>query len=123
MARDPHIEERLQRWAQYVQVGDGSGFPVMSVLHPAWQPPSPGQTPTMKAVPASDVRETHRAISRLSTRLRNTVVMHYVLRGPLDDQAARLGCAPQTVHARIDIAHRLLAQSLSQGFCNIEQLG
>jgi len=34
MARDMKIELRLLRWAAAVTVGDGSGFPTMSVLHP-----------------------------------------------------------------------------------------
>ena len=45
-ARDERIEARLQRWARWVTVGDGSGFPTMSVLHREWTPPSPGTTPT-----------------------------------------------------------------------------
>lgn len=108
MARDAVIEARLQRWAQYVSVGDGSGFPVMSVLHPQWQPPTPGTTPTLKVARVSDVRETHRAIGTLSQRLANTLVVHYCLRLSVAEQAQRLDCAVRTVHERIDTAHRLL---------------
>lgn len=122
MARDPKIEERLQRWAQAVTVGDGAGYPAMSMLHPQWQPPAPGQTPTLKVAPASDARETHRAIERLSQRLRNTIVVHYVFKGTLAEQASRLECAEATVHARIEEAHRRLAVVLGS-FCNIEEPG
>ena len=108
MARIDAIEARLVRWAQHLVVGDGSGFPTMCVLHPQWQPPAPGQTPTMKVSHATDARETHRAIGLLSMRLANTLVVHYVLKLPLAEQAARLGCTPSTVIARIDLAHRLL---------------
>lgn len=114
MARDPRIEERLVRWAAGVTVGDGNGFPAMSVIHPEWQPPSPGTTPTMKVSSASDVRATHAAIGRLSMRLRNTIVVHYCYGGPMDEQAARLDCEVVTVHARIDQAHRELSALLAE---------
>lgn len=122
MARDAAIEARLQRWAQAVTVGDGSGFPTMSVLHREWSPPSGGMTPSMKVAPASDVMQTHRALGKLSLRLRNTVVVHYCLRLPMELQAERLECAVDTVHGRVEQAHRQLAAVL-QGqdhaeFCN-----
>jgi DNA-directed RNA polymerase specialized sigma24 family protein len=108
MARDPHIEARLQRWAAAVTLGDGSGYPAMCVLHPEWQPPAPGVTPTLKSAPASDARATHRAIERLSMRLRNTIAVHYCQRLSLAEQALRLECAESTIHARIEQAHREL---------------
>ena len=110
MARDRLIEARLQRWAQWLNVGDGSGYPVISVLHPEWQPPSPGITPTMKSVAGGDERSTHRAVARMSQRLANTLVVHYVMRLPVATQAERLGCTEGTVHARVDLAHRMLAE-------------
>jgi DNA-directed RNA polymerase specialized sigma24 family protein len=114
MARDSGIEERLQRWADWLNVGDGSGYPVTSVLHPHWQPPSPGITPTMKVSSFNDARQTHRAVGRLSRRLSNTLVVHYCLKLPLTEQARRLECSEQTVVARVELAHRrLLAE-----FCN-----
>lgn len=131
MARIPDIEARLLRWAQGVTLGDGSGFPSMSVLHPEWQPPSPGVTPTLKALPGSDVLETHRAISRLSERLIVTLVLHYILKPPLAEQARMLDCGEATVYARVERAHGLLAEGLMsislverlKGFCNIEKVG
>lgn len=123
MARDPKIEERLQRWAQAVTVGDGNGYPAMSMLHPQWQPPAPGQSPTMKVATGSDAKQTHRCIEQLSQRLRNTVVVHYVIKGTLAEQAARLECAEVTVHARVEEAHRRLAVLLAGSYCNIEEVG
>lgn len=110
MARIEWVEQRLRDWAQWLKVGDGSGYPHMSVLHPEWQPPSPGQTPTMKVAPSSSARSTHEAMACWSVSLRNTVLLYYVTDLPIAEQAARLGCAAQTVHARIEHAHRLLAQ-------------
>lgn len=109
MARDARIEHRLQRWAQWITIGDGSGYAARSVLHPEWSPPTKGSAPTLKVGAASDVRETHRAIGLLSMRQANTVVVHYVLRLPMAEQALRLECAERTVFERIDDAHRRLA--------------
>lgn len=109
MARDADIEARLQRWASWLNEGDGSGYPVMSVLHQDWQPPSPGITPTMKVSSVTDVGETHRAVRRLSLRLRNTVLIQYCFNLTLAEKAERLGCGEQTVVQRVDLAHRLLA--------------
>jgi DNA-directed RNA polymerase specialized sigma24 family protein len=106
MARIPEVELKLQRWAQWIAEGDGDGFPAMSVLHRSWQPPSPGTTPSLKVgCNDDDARRTHRAVGRLSVRLSNTLIVHYVKRLPLVDQAAELQCAESTVIARIDLAH------------------
>jgi DNA-directed RNA polymerase specialized sigma24 family protein len=106
--RDPEIERRLVLWAQWLTTGDGSGYPGMSVLHPNWTPPGQGVMPTLKVAAPSDARETHRAVGRLSMRLANTLVVHYVMRLPIPDQAARLQCAEKTVYDRVEQAHRLL---------------
>ena len=113
MARDDAIEARLQRWAQWVTVGDGSGYPVTNTLHPNWSPPGKGQRPTLKVTAGSDARQTHRAIAQLSQRLANTLVVHYCLRLPLDVQAQRLDCSADTVLVRVRDAHRLLRAILA----------
>ncbi len=131
MPRDPRIEARLQRWAQWVQVGDGSGYPVTSVLHPSWMPPSPGVTPTLKVAAGSDVRETHRAVGRLPIKLANAVLVHYVIKGSIAEQAVRLECEEVTVHARVERAHRALLlvfdgdgdAGAAGTFCNRERSG
>lgn len=117
MARDESIETRLQEWAQWVGAGRrAQGFPVMSVLHPSWLPPAPGQRPMMKVAAGNDRRhrETHLAIESLSLRLSNTVVVHYCLRLPIEQQAQRLQCQPSTVQARVCEAHKRLQAWLSE---------
>lgn len=126
MARDARIEERLQRWAQAVTVGDGSGYPVMCTVHPDWTPPSPGITPTMKVGHSSDVGQTQRAIARLSLRMRNTVVVHYVVKPPIAEQARLLDCTVGTVYQRIDAVHAALQFELGMGaaegsYCKSEE--
>lgn len=113
MARDAAIDARLQRWAEAVTVGDGSGYAVVNPLHPNWSPPTAGVRPGMKVARASDVGETHRAIRRLSLRLANTVVVHYCLRLPMADQAERLECDVSTVGRRVEEAHRQLLALLA----------
>jgi DNA-directed RNA polymerase specialized sigma24 family protein len=125
--RDIEIHERLLAWAQYVTVGDGSGYPTMSVLHPQWQPPTPGTTPTMKVSSPSSARQTHRAIGMLKAKSRDALVMHYVKRLPMALQAEQLGCAESTVYTRVETAKRELLGLLSDGpqstFCNKEEVG
>lgn len=119
MARDAVIEARLQRWAESVTVGNGSGFPVTNVLHHSWSPPSPGVTPTMKVSTVhSDARATGAAVNRLKPKLQAVVKRHYLNRWPLAAIAAGLGCAESTVVARLDAAHQALHADLLGGkFC------
>ena len=112
MARNQMIEQRLQDWAQWMKVGDGSGYPTKCTIHPMWSPPSAGITPTMKVGHASTAPQTGRAIRMLSERLQNTLVLHYVTNLSVVDQAARLSCKPETVDARLRTAHRLLLVAL-----------
>lgn len=127
MARDEQMHQRLLEWAQWRKVGDGSGYPTMSVLHEDWLPPSPGVTPTMKVAAPSSARQTHRAVLALSGRLRNTIAVHYLTNLPAAEQAMRLDCAEPTVYARVDEAHRLLRWMLLVGpsneLCNKEKVG
>ena len=73
--RDEAMHVRLVEWAQWRRVGDGSGYPTMSVLHEDWSPPSPGVTPTMKVSTSVSVHVTHRAMASWSGRMRNTILM------------------------------------------------
>lgn len=108
MARDELIDRLLRTWAQWLMVGDGSGYPSMSTLHPDWSPPSPGTTPSMKVGAPSSARETHRMVGLLSDRLQATLRLHYCTNLPVAEQALRLGCQADTVHKRVQVAHKLL---------------
>lgn len=123
MARDAVIEARLQRWAAACTIGDGSGYPTVNVLDRSWMPPSGGVTPTMKVASSSDVMQTHIAVDQLSYKLHHAVVVHYCKRGPIAQQCAELGCAEPTLYARVEDAHRRLAELLTGGFCNKEEVG
>lgn len=120
---DSEIEARLQRWAQAVTVGDGSGYPSMSVIHPNWMPPTKGSTPTIKVSRGgADVQATHQAIGRLSVKQRDAVCLHYAYRLSTAAHAERVGRAERTVRDRLDAARRALAAHWSEGsFCNMPQ--
>ena len=109
MARIEWVEQRLLAWAAWLTVGDGNGYPALSVLHEDWSPPSPGTTPTMKVGVPQSARQTHAAVLQLSERMQKTLRVHYVQRLPLADQAEWLGCQPGTVYARVEAAHAALA--------------
>lgn len=114
-ARDPAMHQLLLAWAQWLRVGDGSGYPTMSVLHEDWTPPAPGIRPAMKSSRPSAARHTHRIVCQWSATLRATVFVHYCFPAlTVAEQAQRVGCAPRTVHDRIAVAHRLLARALQQ---------
>lgn len=119
MARDAVIEARLQRWAEAVTVGDGSGYPVTNVLHQSWSPPSPGLTPSMKVSAVNlDARATGAAVARLKPKLQAVVRMHYLKRWTLAAMAANQQCAESTVVARLDAAHQALHADIFGGrFC------
>lgn len=118
MAKIQAIDDALRRWAAWAD-GDGSGvgYPAMSVLHPDWSPPSPGQTPTMRTAPhGSDVHATNQALRALSIRSQATVELHYRRRDnrrlTLSEQGLLLGCQPDTVTKRVEAIHRALAPFL-----------
>lgn len=130
MAAETEIELRLMRWAEWVTVGDGSGYPSVCTLHANWSPPQAGQRPAMKVAPASHVHATHRAIARLPLKLRNAVVARYIYRGDVGSQALLMGCEPETVRQRVRRAHDQLACLLSEAlpasvgeFCNKPVVG
>lgn len=118
---DDQIEARLQRWAQAVTVGDGSGYPSMSVIHPNWMPPTKGSRPMLKtAQGGADVQATHRAIGRLSVKQRDAICLHYAYRLTCAQHADRAGCAERTVRDRLDAARRHLAAMWQDGgFCKL----
>ena len=103
----------LVEWAQWLKVGDGSGFSTMSVLHVDWMPPSPGITPTLKTSHPSRVRRLHRLICLLSRREADTLVVHYCMRLSIEDQASRLECAVSTVHGRVESIQKRLRAALA----------
>jgi DNA-directed RNA polymerase specialized sigma24 family protein len=107
------LEYRLRLWAEALATGNGNGYPATSVLHPNWQPPSPGQTPTMKTGPGRDAMATHRAVRALERKAQVVLFVHYVLRWPIAQQAAALQCQERTVYERVRKAKVELLQRLT----------
>ncbi len=113
------IDRRLVEWAAWFNAGgvcvDG-GWPVKNILHPSWMPPSGGGQHCMPVGRRADTREreVHRALATLSDRLIAAVVVHYVKRWTVSDQAQALGCSEEAVRVRIGRAHVRLAAVLAQ---------
>jgi hypothetical protein len=111
MARIDWVEQRLQNWARWklARGGDGElGYAAVN-LHAA----DAGRGGYVTAsIPISDVEasDTDEAVGRLYPGgLRLTVLEVYVGRGGIRDKAMRLACSEATIHARVDQAHRQLA--------------
>lgn len=113
--RAEQVDARLCEWAQWVALGagGGDGYPHTNVLHESWSP-ARGQMQASALVARSDAREraVADAVRQLSTRLRDTVCVHYCKRLAVTEQAALLGCAVSTVHARVREAQRLVGELL-----------
>lgn len=111
------LEQRLQAWAAWKHGGAVSdGYPTKSVLHESWSPPTAGHLPNMRVTHGrgdKQERALDRAITRLSVRLQDTLVVVYLMRAKPDEQAARLSCQASTVRARVVDAKRQLAALLN----------
>lgn len=114
MARDKDIDDRLWQWAERLKSGDGTGYPVKSTIHPDWSPPPQGMRPGMKVCTVRPDEGVHAMIDRLPASLKATVVAHYLLKLSAIEAGAAMGCAPATVGERIERAHRMLRQMISE---------
>lgn len=116
MRRDDVMQARLQRWAAWLVAGDTSGYPQRCTLDPEWRIPPAGMRPAFRTAPgAGDAPATHQAVRQLSHRLQHTLLVVYVHRKPLADQARELECDPRTVQERVARAHRQLHALLLDG--------
>ena len=111
------MELRLLEWGVWMTRGRrADGYPMTNVLHPSWQPPAPGQTPTLCTSTSSDrrEREIHHCVGLLSDRMRATMVAVYVKRFDTAGQCVALSCQASTVRVRVMQAKRLLAGLLDR---------
>lgn len=111
MARIEEIENRLRNWSRWREGAGGGRLNYSSVK---WGPPLPkaSQDPYAAApVPINDIEasETEQAVQLLPGDLKATVIEYYTGRGGEADHLRQLCCAKATMYARIDRAHRLLA--------------
>lgn len=102
------VDERLQNWARW-KLASGSmpaprlGDAAAAVVRDPYAD---------KPIPISDCEasDTDDAVMRLPGELRITVIEYYVGRGGLREKLGRLCCEKATLFARIERAHRLLAE-------------
>lgn len=116
MARDEAMHMLLLHWGQALTMGDGSGYPTLSTLHPDWSPPSPGTTPTLKVSHLSaDVRRVHAVVQLMSRTLAETLVLVYGFPTlGLAEHARRLGKSESTVRQRVESAQHALRVALGE---------
>ncbi len=96
------LERRLLNWGAWLAGGHQVGYPMTSVLHENWMPPAPGQLPTRQAARSTaQERQLHGLVQQLSLKLRNTLVVVYVMRAPVAERALRLQCEAGTVRVRV----------------------
>jgi hypothetical protein len=124
MRRDPTmvvdpIEARLWAWSAWLTGGgrQAVGYPVKSVLHESWMPPTPGQTPTMaSSVQSSDrrEREMHLIIEAMSLTLQNTLVAVYVMRASVAEQERIFERQHSTIRARVERAKGMINRALDR---------
>jgi hypothetical protein len=111
MARIEWVHFRLLNWSRWM-LTQGMGplgyagvdltDPTPSELAPYEQAPVP-----TNAIEASDTNE---AVHKLPGELKATVLEHYTGKGTQADHVKRLVCSRATLYARIERAHRLLAE-------------
>lgn len=109
MARIDWVHQRLKRWAA-TRLGVVHG--PLGMAQVKYGPPMPRAKGNV--APISEAQEeaaaTDDAISRLPSELRYTVTVYYKRRGGEADCLRVLCCPKATMYARIDRAHRLLAE-------------
>lgn len=110
MPRIESIEFRLLNWARWKQGAGGGrlGYSGINMTNPTPGVRDPyAETP----IPVRDVEasETDQAVQLLPGDLKATVIEYYIGRGGEADHLRELCCAKATLYARIDRAHRLLA--------------
>lgn len=109
------MESRLQRWAEWCDVGEiCGGYSAINPISDDWSPPTPGRTPTPRVWRPSDARETEQAVRRLSQRLQDTLACVYVRRMRPAEAAQWLDCTPETVPQRVRDAKCRIAAALAQ---------
>lgn len=112
MPRIEWIEHRLQNWARWVLTrGTGSlGFASVNLANP-----TPGVREPYAETPvptnAIEAAETDEAVNRLYPGgLGLAVREFYTGRGGVKDKARRLCIGESTLYARVEVAHRQLAE-------------
>jgi len=110
MARIERVDALLREWAQWRMVGDGSGYPRTSMLHPEWSPPAKGRAPGVKVGMVQRGPMVEGLVRQLSVTLQDTLFLVYVVTGVTNaERAERLRCRPETIPQRVRQAHALLA--------------
>lgn len=109
MARIEWIEHRLLNWARWVAMPGGGSLGYAAVSLGAANGGRAGYAEAVIPVSSVEARETDDAVRLLPGELRYTVLEVYTGRGTERERLAKLCCSKATMHARVERAHRLLA--------------
>jgi len=125
MAKIEWIERRLENWARWrlKRSGHALGFPKQNVLARFWQPPRYREAVAILPVDEAEAWTMEQCIGGLPAILKDTVEQRYLTTGTVTDDAKALRCGVSTVHARIEDAHRLLAEALNARRGGVASLG
>lgn len=113
MARIEWIEYRLLNWARWTLARGTDGELGYAAVRPASAAGGGRRGYVTASIPINDVEasETEAAVARLHPGGLGLAVREmYLGRGGIPDKARRLACAESTLHARVDQAHRQLAE-------------
>lgn len=113
MAKIDWIERRLQNWVRWRVAGGGGPLGYAQVkLGDAAAVVCDRRGYDDAPIPTNAIEagETDDAVQRLPSELRATVLEVYLGTGGEAQHMARLCCARATMYARVDRAHRLLAE-------------
>lgn len=115
MAKIDWIEKRLENWARWrlKRSANALGFPKQNVLARFWSPPRNREAVAILPVDENEAWTLEQCIGALPLVLKQTVEQRYLTTGSVTDDANALGCGVSTVHARIEDAHRRLAEALN----------
>lgn len=115
MARIEHIKRRLNNWALWRARRDnhGLGFPSQNILAVWGASVEQPQKNRESVIPVLhlEAEETDKAVESLKgskAHLYETLFFIYVTDLGVTGSARRIGCAPSTVHARLDAADRAI---------------
>lgn len=111
MARNEEMERRLLNWARWrlTQGGGPLGYAAVNLETAETGVRTPYED---VPVPTSGIEasETEDSVRRLPSELKRTVEVHYLDGGNERRRLAKLCIGKSTLHARIERAHRLLAE-------------
>lgn len=110
MARIEWIEYRLQNWSRWMLLTKlGGGNFARASTQERVDNGNGWDAPTVIPTNDAEATETNESVERLPSELKATVLEYYLGPGGNRAHLRKLACTEATMYARVDRAHRLLA--------------